>query len=156
VDQHHAQDAQDVAQVERVAAVREDAADHQALGVDLLVLAAARDVFQADRHGADRLTGGGEHHARQSEQDVVADVAQEQARLGAEGEREQDDREQEVAVLEEDRAEPERTRGLAGRRFSRAVHYFTATRPQKLNHLKNTSCERKPARVRSSRFSSSR
>ena len=136
-----------VAEVERIAAVREHSVGHQIVGVDAPILAAAADVGEPDHQRAQRLTGDRELDAHQVERAVPA-AAGRRATAPA--------------------WSPAERRRAPGSRASRARNtsvptdpgrsaprHFTAIIPQKLYHLKNTSTCRKPGARSSSLFSSS-
>src|SRR5262249_32701910 len=98
--------------------------------------AASHDVVEADGQRPHELAGQGDNRAQQRGAERVGDevrARQEQQRAAQ--------REQRIAIPEQEIADGD--------------HHFTATRPQKLYHLKKTSTARKPAPSSNSRFSSS-
>src|ERR1043166_5452819 len=125
-----------VAHVKRVSAMGEHAPRHQLLRIDLAISATADDVIEPDRDRPQDLADRRNHKSRCCHSMVVSGN---EARF--------DEKEkvgqwkQAIAVMKEKIADP--------------GHHLTAIIPEKLYHLKNTSQYRKPARMSSSRFSSS-
>jgi hypothetical protein len=120
VDQHQARDDQQVPDVERVAAVGEEAGLDQVLGEDLPVLAAAADVGQADHQRAQALAGEDDQHAQRLQLLVRERIAEQDRGPRAERDRQEDQRKEQVPVLEEELADA-RQAG-AGRGVARGLH----------------------------------
>ena len=90
-----------VAVIEGIARVREEALAHQSIGVDLLVQAAALDVRVADDGGAQRLPAHRHEEPRQVDPQVAGEAAAGQARAESKEQGQHHQREDGVAVLEQ-------------------------------------------------------
>src|SRR4029079_1357066 len=75
VDDHHAGQHHQIADVERIAAVGEEAFLHEAIGVDFLILAAAFDVGVANHGNPQDLPTEGECDAGENDGAIPARLA---------------------------------------------------------------------------------